>query len=213
MIKPVVEGYGEVRAFPELLRRIAWRLGVYDVPLLEPGRYPASQLLRREGTLWVPGPGLEKAAGHARNEGASGMLILIDADDLCAVEASTAISPVLASTTGFEYSRLVFVVREYEAWFLASAETLVDGAVAFEGDPEAYRDAKGRLESHLGLEFGYSETGDQPRFSARLEPDLAYARSRSYRKLVKDFKFLLTQCGRTPAEWDAPLEDLPGGSP
>jgi hypothetical protein len=202
MIKPIVEGYGEVRALPELLRRIAWCYGVWDVPLLTPGRYPASQILRRENAAWIPGAGLEKAGGHARNEGAHALLILLDADDLCAKEVAGIISPQLVQATGFESSRIVFAVREYEAWFLASAETLQDGIPIFEQNPEGFRDAKGRLETHLSMEFGYSETQDQPRFSARLDPSRAYARCRSYRKLVKDFKYLLTQCGCEPGEWD-----------
>ena len=70
MIKPIVEGHGEVEALPLLLRRIAGEcFGIWDPPILKPGRYPASQMLRRKDGTWVPGPGFAKAAGHVRYEG------------------------------------------------------------------------------------------------------------------------------------------------
>lgn len=201
MIKPIVEGHGEVPALPLLLRRIAGeRFGIWNPPLLHPGRYAASQLLRREKSVWVPGPGLVKAAGHARNEGATALLVLLDADDLCVKSASKSINPALADVTGFEASSIVFAVREYEAWLLASAETLQDGALIYPDDSERPRDAKGALERHLGLAFPYNEKTDQPAFSAKMNLSLCHERSRSFRKLAKEFKALLTACGLNPVE-------------
>ncbi len=201
MIKPIVEGHGEVPALPALLRRIAGeRFGIWNPPILKPGRYPANQLLRQEDGIWVPGPCLIKAAGHARNEGATALLVLLDADDFCAKSASESVAPALSGVTGFETARIVFAVREYEAWLLASAETLQEGAVAYPNDPEQPRDAKGTLERHLGLVFPYNEKTDQPAFSAKANLSLCHERSRSFRKLTKDFKELLVSCGMKPLE-------------
>ena len=203
MIKPIVEGHGEVPALPVLLRRIAGeRFGIWNPPLLTPGRYPASQLLRCEDSVWVPGPGLIKAAGHARNEGATALLVLIDADaaDFCAKSASESIRPAMVGATGFDAASIVFAVREYEAWLLASAETLQDGALIYPDDPEQPRDAKGALETHLGLPFPYNARTEQPAFSAKINLSLCHKRSRSFRKLTKDFKELLTACGMNPVE-------------
>ena len=97
MIKPIVEGHGEVEALPVLLRRIAGEcFGVWDVPLLHPGRYPAGRLLRKEenGT-WVPGPDFPKAGQHARNEGATCILTLLDLDDDCPKEVHDGLFPCL----------------------------------------------------------------------------------------------------------------------
>ena len=201
MIKPIVEGHGEMQALPVLLRKIAGeRFGIWNPPLLTPGRYPASQLLRCEESVWVPGPGLIKAAGHARNEGATALLVLLDADDFCVKTASEAVGPALAGATGFDAARIVFAVREYEAWLLASAETLQDGALVYPNDPEQPRDAKGALERHLGLPFPYNARTEQPAFSAKINLSLCHERSRSFRQLTKDFKELLTACGMTPVE-------------
>ena len=192
-----------MQALPVLLRKIAGeRFGIWDPPLLTPGRYHASQLLRCEDNVWVPGPGLIKAAGHARNEGATALLVLLDADadDFCAKSASKSVSSALAGATGFNASRIVFAVREYEAWLLASAETLQNGALVYPNDPEQPRDAKGTLERHLGLPFPYNAKTEQPAFSAKINLSLCHERSRSFRKLTKDFKELLTACGMNPVE-------------
>lgn len=192
MIKPIVEGHGEIEALPILLRKIAGeRLQVWDPPILRPGRYPSSRLLKERDGSWEFGPDLLKAAGHARNEGANALLILLDADDLCVKQANAALAPLLAKATGFDASSLVFVVREYETWFLASAETMLDEALVYPGDPEARRDAKAELERHLDLKFPYDERADQPKYTSRLNLDLCETRSRSFRKLLKEFEQLL----------------------
>lgn len=204
MIKPIVEGYGEVAAFPVLLRRIAGEcFGIPNAPILRPGRYRANQVIRKEGGQWVPGPDLAKAGGHARNEGATAILTLLDLDDGCPKQVYESLVPQLAAATGMAASHLVFAHREYEAWFLSSAETLANNVLPYTGDPESVRDAKGAIEDHLQLGFPYDEKADQPRYSARIDLKKVFARSRSFRKLVKDFRILLQGCGFTPADWPA----------
>lgn len=202
MIKPIVEGHGEVVALPALLRRVAGEcFGIWDVPLLRPGRYPASRLLRQENGAWIPGPDFSKAGQHARNEGATSILTVLDLDDDCPKEVHESLIPTLAAATGLEPSCLVLAKCEYEAWFLASCESLEDNILPYPGDPEAVRDAKGELEQHLQLEFPYDERTDQPRYSSQINLAAAYQRSRSFRKLVKDFRHLLTHHGLQPAPW------------
>ena len=200
MIKPIVEGHGEVEALPLLLRRIAGEFfGIWDPPILKPGRYAASQMLRREDGAWVPGPGFAKAAGHARYEGATALLVLLDADDFCAKTVSDSLCPLFKDASGFEMASIVFAVREYKAWFLASAETLQEGADCYPDDPERPRDAKGALEDHLQLASPYNAITDQPAFSAKINLSLSYRRSRSFRKLTKEIRNLLISCGLNPS--------------
>ena len=205
MIKPIVEGHGEVPALPLLLRRIAGEcFQVWNPPILSPGRYPSSRLLRKEERKWVPGPDFEKAGGHARNEGATAILVLLDLDDDCPKELHDSIAPVLHQSTGITPSSLVFAKCEYEAWFLAAAESLADDILPYTCDPEGVRDAKGALEGHLCLDFPYDERTDQPRYSQRVNLAKVYERSRSFRKLVKEFHSLLEQCGCNPQAWPVP---------
>jgi hypothetical protein len=206
MIKPIVEGHGEVAALPVLLRRVAGEcFGIWNVPLLRPGRYPATRLLRRENGVWTPGPDFAKAGQHALNEGATCILAVLDLDDGCPKVVYESLVASLGAATGLSPSCLVLAKCEYEAWFLASCESLKDGIGPYPEDPEIVRDAKGALERHLQLEFPYVETTDQPGYSSRIDLKAAYRRSRSFRKLVKDFRHLLTRLGFQPAPC-APVE-------
>lgn len=203
MLKLVVEGYGEVEALPLLLRRLAGEFfQVWNPPMIpRPGRYPAGRLLsKKKGQPWGVGPDLSKAATHAQREGATCMLILLDLDDHCPKEVYEAIRPQLK--TELQLHALVFAKCEYEAWFLASAETLKDGATAYPEDPESKRGCKAVLEKHLDLKFPYDERTDQPRYSQKIALDTVYKRCRSFRKLVKDYYQILTFLGCNPVKWN-----------
>ena len=71
---------------------------------------------------------------------------------------------------------------------------MVEKAAIYARDPEERRDAKGELERHLDLSFPYDERADQPAYTSRLDLDLCESRSRSFRKLLKEFKQLLAHC-------------------
>lgn len=202
MIKPIVEGHGEVRALPLLLRRIAGEcFGLWNVPLLHPGRYPSTRLLRKGEKCWALGPDFLKAGQHARNEGATCLLAVLDIDEGCPKEAYNAVIPKLSEAAGISPSCLVLAKCEYEAWFLASAESLKVDAQPYPKDPEGVRGAKEALERHLQLEFPYDEKTDQPRYSSLIHLASVFERSRSFRKLVKDYRGLLQHCGFHPRPW------------
>jgi hypothetical protein len=81
--------------------------------------------------------------------------------------------------------------REFEAWFIAAAESL-DGCRGFNYhdpdlpvDPELPRNAKGWIRDRMP--GGYGETTDQPAFAARFDLAIAYQRSRSFRKLCSEW--------------------------
>ena len=87
---------------------------------------------------------------------------------------------------------VVLANREYEAWFIAAAESLqgnrgFDYDPAKTVDPEQPRDAKGWIESCM-FNRSYGETTDQPAFSALIDLQLAFDRSRSFRKLCSEWK-------------------------
>jgi hypothetical protein len=85
--------------------------------------------------------------------------------------------------------------REYEAWFIAAANSLAgksglpDDLPAHEA-PETLRDAKGWFTSRMGPGKRYVETRHQPAFTATFS--IAEARSaRSFRKLEREVKRLV----------------------
>ncbi len=82
-IYPIVEGHGEVKAVPVLLRRIAWEIRQrHDVEVLAPHQLPRGRMLA--GDM----PDLERAvelgAGKiAQTGGAGAIMVLLDANDDC----------------------------------------------------------------------------------------------------------------------------------
>ena len=101
---------------------------------------------------------------------------------------------------------MVVANREYEAWFLASIETLRGKAgilpeAVSHRDPESPRDAKGELEQRMPHGASYSPTIDQASLTAHLDLESAYRRCRSFRKLVSAFGVLAATAGVAPAVW------------
>src|SRR5699024_6256090 len=85
---------------------------------------------------------------------------------------------------------VVLANREFEAWFIAAAQSL-DGVRGFRApldevvDPERPRDAKGWIRKHK--ENKYSEVLDQPAFAAQMDLQQAYEGCRSFRKLCTEW--------------------------
>ena len=197
MIQPIVEGVGEVEAVPVLLRRLAAEMGVAYVPLGRPIRRDRGHLVKREG--------LEKAIDLARRQtGCRGILVLFDADDLCAKTGAMPLRQEAARIAATLPCPVVLANKEFEAWFLASLEDLSDrpaGRASYPGDPDQKRGAKEELERRLAIY--YHEPADQPKFTARMNLRRTHERSRSFRKLVKEYRLLLLALGFAPDRWPA----------
>lgn len=186
-VASIVEGDGEVAALPILLRRLSqWRGAAEYVNVLPPIRVYKDRFLNRPEEF---SRHLKLAAAKCGDAG--WVLILFDADDDCPAQKGSA---VLAQAQAIIPHRRVAVVlanREYEAWFIAAAESL-NGCRDFKYrdtdasiDPEKPRNAKGWMRERMLA--GYGETTDQPAFTARFDLELAHQRSRSFRKLCSEW--------------------------
>lgn len=181
VIASVVEGHGERSALPAIVRRIAGEVfGRYDIETPSPHRIKRNQMT----VGGVVGQVLSNAVRvqAARVEQVGGVLVVADADDDCAVE----LAQTLAASAGPVKVEIAIAVREFEAWYLASIESLrkhrsVRDDATYDGDPEGPRDAKGALA--VRMTEPYRETLHQVAFAAMLDPSLA-ARSRSFTHLV-----------------------------
>lgn len=190
-IASIVEGHGDVRAVPILLRRIAQRL------------FPGSavEFLRpiRVGRYKIIKPGeLERAVElAARQTGDRGsILILLDAEDDCPAELGPALLERAIDARRDRDIRVVLAKREYEAWFLAAIGSIagsrgIDQRAAPPDDPEMIRDAKGWLTAHRPSGWIYRETLDQPALSAIFDLEAARA-APSFEKLWRDVSRLLS---------------------
>jgi len=191
----IVEGHGEVESLPILVRRIALVVDPGYVPkVLPPHRIPASKL-RSEGEL-------ERAVDLAarRTGRTGGVVVLLDADWEGCCPATD--GPELLGRAREARADVPLVVvlakMEYEAWFLAAAESsrgcrgLPDDLTS-PAEPDEIRDAKGWLARKMKSRFKYAETTDQPSLTARFDMESARLRSRSFRKCYGDVRSMLEE--------------------
>lgn len=178
-IVPIVEGHGDYEAVPVLLRRIVVAVGA-DVG--RPIRHPKSKLVREDGLRRA----VRLAAINSRR--GDGILVLFDADEDCPASLGQQVRQWAASECADRRVAVVLAKREFEAWFLASAPSLVAAGKLPVGthapvDAEAVADPKGWLSDAMGRR--YSETIDQPAFAAMF--DLQAARGcPSFDKLARE---------------------------
>jgi hypothetical protein len=198
-IQPIVEGYGEVAAVPILLRRLRDECQAFGLEVNRPIRATRSQLVR-EDTL------KQRVKLALFQEQCGAILIIFDADDDCPKHLAPVIQTWANEESGQVPSAVVMANREYEAWFLASIESLRgrrgirNDAVSYL-NPEVPRAAKHALEECMIDGANYSETVDQPALTAMFEMNRAYARCRSFRRLVKAFGLMLPALGHELINW------------
>jgi hypothetical protein len=184
-IQPIVEGHGEVSAVPVLMRRLRDQAGVYDIDIGKPIRRKLSELVTREG--------IQRAVRLAAiQQDCGAILILFDSEDSCPRELAPQLQEWAVMAAGFLPCSVVLAYREYETWFLSAIESLRGQCgIRLNADPplnpESRRGAKEALERYMPPGCSYHETIDQARLTAHLDLNLAYQRSRSFRKLVKAF--------------------------
>ena len=184
----IVEGDGEVAALPVLLRRI----GAQYTPgkwldVLPPIRVRRDRFLNKDDEF------RRQLLLASSKCGVSGwILVLLDADDDCPAELGARILQRSKKVIAHQRLSVVLANREYESWFIAAASSL-NGHRGFshdgqdEPDPDRPRDAKGWIKRRMAGR-SYSEITDQPALSARLDLNLAFERSRSFRKLCGEWQ-------------------------
>ena len=187
-IATIVEGHGEVEALPLLLRRIATSLGE-TVHAPRPIRVKRDKVVKA-GELERA---VELAARQSRADGC--ILVLLDADSDCPKDLAPQLLQRAKEARPDRDIRVVLAKTEYEAWFLAAAESIagkrgIDPATSSPDDPESIGSPKGWLRMHMPRDQPYSETLDQAALSAVF--DLEAARSApSFDKLWRDVTALL----------------------
>jgi Domain of unknown function (DUF4276) len=190
VLVPIVEGQSEVRSIGGLLRRMLVDLGVHDVHVARPFRVKRNQVVRNGE--------LERAITQAvrSRAGATGVLILLDADEDCPAMLAQQLCERGAKTTSLPV-RVVFAKTETEAWILAAVDSVqgqrgIQSDAEPPADPEEVRDAKKALSRRMDGSRGYVATDDQPALLSTLDLDLAARRSPSFAKLMRDVASLVT---------------------
>lgn len=197
-IVPIVEGHGEVQAVPGLFRRLIAEFNpAVAITVVPPIR-------QNRGTLTKAG-GIERAVELATIsvEGEGVIFILLDSEG----EAPCQLAPVLLararSARQDQRISLVLAHQEFEAWFLAAASSL-KGQRGLREDiedhpsPESVRGCKEWLETWMPQTTRYSETVDQPAFSALF--DLRRARrAPSFDKFCREIEEICREASLSAA--------------
>lgn len=190
----IVEGPGDVAALPVLLRRLRpeWTI-LRPIRLARSKLIPASASELQLDVLNRYVQTANAAIAERKMEGA--ILLVYDADDDCAKDLGQRLREAARSRTAHR-CQAVIAVREFEAWFLAG------GCIAWAGNADSPRDAKGAVRQALGI---YSETTDQPRLAQLLDVEAART-SRSFRQLLIALDRLAPS---TPSETSTPPSSRP----
>lgn len=199
IIQPIVEGQGDEAAVPLLLRRLRDEAQAWGLEFGRPHRKRRTQLVKKDSLQ-------SSVRVAALRADCAGILVLFDADDDCPAELAPTLEQWAREAAGEMPCAVVLANREYEAWLLASIESLrgrsgVLPEAAPHADPEVPRDAKGELERRMRPGASYSATVDQLGMTAHLDLEIAFRRCRSFRKLVSAFGALAAAAGVGPAVW------------
>lgn len=117
ILQAIVEGQGEEAALPVLLRRLADAAQAWEMRVARPHRRRRMQLVQKDS--------LQTAVKVARlTPGCAGILILLDADDDCPKDLAPRLAHWAAEAAAAIPCAVVMAHREYEAWMLASIESL-----------------------------------------------------------------------------------------
>lgn len=197
-IVPVVEGHGEVKAVPALLRRLQQEASCFTFEIGTAVRRNSSDLNNRVKFQ----EGLRMAVNQTD---CAAVLILFDLDDGCPKEKAAELTRWAREVVSSKPYAVVLAHREYEAWFLAAVESLrgyngiADNAVTPD-NPESIRGAKQHLQRLMAREYTYS-TADQVSLTSDFDMVAAYHHSRSFRRLVNAFGQLLMGMGQQVEQW------------
>ncbi|HOF62256.1 MAG TPA: DUF4276 family protein [Candidatus Latescibacteria bacterium] len=187
----IVEGEGECSAVPVLIRRIAATLNPGLSLDIRPVLRVSAAKLVRPGELERS---IELAARQVGKDGT--ILVLLDCDDGCpAKEGPALLRRAQAARSDMDIS-VVLAKREFEAWFLAAAESLrgcrgLPDDLQSPADPEAIRGAKEWLADRMPRTRRYAETSDQAAMCATFDMGQARRRADSFDKCYREIVRLL----------------------
>ena len=188
----VVEGKSEVKAVPILIRRVA----AIHFPELElvvptPIRFPRNKVFKVGELEHAVGIAVQRAG----RQGA--ILIIFDSDDDCPAELAPTLLHRISSVFRNMPIAVVLAKREFEAWFLAAAESLrgkrgLKSDIASPNNPEAIRGAKEWLRHRMQKGKTYSARRDQPALAALFDIEQA-RQADSFDKCYRDIVYLLEE--------------------
>jgi len=188
-----VEGDGEVESVPVLFRRFAdlagWGGRVRVAPVI---RQPASKLIQTGQ--------LERHVTLAARKlgGPGGIFVLLDCEDDCPATLGPTLLARVRQARNDLPTTVVLAHREFEAWFLSSAQSIAGKRhlpvhLPSHARPETVRGCKEWLSEHMARNHGYDEVNDQPALTQVFDFDRARNSCPSFEKCHREALLLLQQ--------------------
>ena len=187
----IVEGQGDVEAVPVLIRRVAADL-YPELPIItHPIRVNRNQIVKVDNLEET----IDAASRKVGRQG--GIFIILDSDDDCPAKLGPELLQRALKVQSNLPIAVVLAKCEFEAWFLAAAESLsgqrgLKNNLQPPNNPEEIRGAKEWLTHQMESDRKYRETLDQPALTARFDFEQARQAS-SFDKCHRDIVRLLHQ--------------------
>lgn len=196
-ISCIVEGHGEVEAVPRLIHRVAENYYTTNhnselvIVTPSPIRAKRNQIVK-VGELERK---VELAARKIKGQGA--ILIILDSDDECPAQLGPELLHRASQVRHNLPIAVVLAKQEFEAWFLAAAESLrgqrgLQNDITRPNDPEAISGAKEWLRQRMQSGRTYRETRDQRALTALFDIEQA-RQADSFDKCYRDIIRLLDE--------------------
>lgn len=188
----IVEGHGDIEAVPILIRRIAESLyPELTVIIPRPTRIHRNKIVKKDGLERE----VQLVARRIAGQGA--IFIILDSDNDCPAELGPELLNRALQVQGNLPIAVVLAKHEFEAWFLAAAESLrgkrgLRSDIHSPNEPESIRGAKEWLNGQMDGIRKYSERFDQPALTALFDIEQA-RRVDSFDKCYRDIVRLLEE--------------------
>lgn len=180
-ILPIVEGDGDLKAVPVLLRNLLTLHGLHETQILPP---------HKRGELPKVTAGFDNYFRMALKENAAILLVLdFDCENCdCPYQEAEKLYQRAQSIRSNWPFKIAFLVKEFESLFLAETQAAknvlaLPPGTKFPDEPETIRDAKGWLSKALPKGSAYKPTVHQAKITAHLNFE-------QLRKTSSDFRHL-----------------------
>ncbi|MHA7833691.1 MAG: DUF4276 family protein [Algiphilus sp.] len=186
----IVEGHGEVKAAPVLLRRtLLEKFSIDYVEIIAQRRHGINAL---EASNWA---NFKRFLAAAYYENAP-ILWMLDADDFCPCEKLPSLYSAAQEIRVQQPLGFCFWHREFETLFLydtnALAKTLRCKPFASPESPQSIRDAKKWVSSHFPNNSAYKETLHQAKVTSHLDFDFLCAHYNDFQHYIKVVEWLIS---------------------
>jgi hypothetical protein len=167
----IVEGAGDIRAIPRLIRETFHANSIYDVsPAPHPKANVEIRKLMRAGEL-------ERYVEYASRDEGDSVLVILDCEDFCPIVVCREFCMRIRAMNPNKKVGVALFRSEFETLFLYCLDEIVahfrdygwrPNRLPLTGDIEAIRNAKGTI-SRMMRERSYKETRDQEKFVTALD--------------------------------------------